>query len=58
MDTIKYMINDNEFGYFIIKTETDKIINLDENSEEYQEYLVWKEGGNIPGKWNSEGIIE
>jgi hypothetical protein len=58
MDTVKYMINDNEFGYFIIKTETDKIINLDENGEEYKDYLDWVSMGNSAGKWNSEGIIE
>jgi hypothetical protein len=55
MDTIKYKINDNEFGYFIVNTETNKIIDLDKNSHEYKEYDIWTKNGNTPEIWN-EGV--
>ena len=54
MDTIKYKINDNEFGYFIVNIETNKIIDLDTNSDEYKEYDMWTKNNNTPGIWNKE----
>lgn len=54
MDTIKYKINNNEYGYFIVNTETNKIIDLNENSHDYMEYDSWIKLGNTPGIWNNE----
>jgi len=54
MDTIKYKINNNEFGYFIVNTELNSIISLDENSSEYIEYNNWISSGNTPGIWGIE----
>lgn len=54
MDTVRYKINNNEFGHFVVNTSTNKIIDLDENSEEYKEYLSWINLGNTPKKWNTE----
>jgi hypothetical protein len=54
MDTVKYKLNDNNFGYFIVNTESNTIIDLDENSDEYKEYDTWVKSGNIVGIWNKE----
>jgi hypothetical protein len=54
MGTIKYKLNDNNFGYFIVNTETNTIIDLDENSDEYREYLDWVSQENVVGTWNNE----
>ena len=58
MDTIKYKVNDNEFGYFIVNTELNSIISLDKNSPEYIEYNNWISSGNTLGIWQINGIKE
>jgi hypothetical protein len=52
MDTVRYKINDNEFGFFIVNIEDNRIINLDKNSQDYLEYKNWIDLGNIPEAWN------